>query len=104
MIADFRVDRCRGIYHNPGLNIRVMQRCGLVGVQIDQAVVEFTTPDAVKIGLDLVRKAQHLEPGEFMKLTINGSDIHLLPEVAERLGGSLLRKADRADDWQRAVH
>jgi hypothetical protein len=42
-----------------------------------------------------------LEPGDVIVLEISGIEVLLLPETAMKIGGAILRKADRADDWQR---
>lgn len=68
----------------------------------DQAL-EMGTPVAVKVGLALaVAGNECIHTGDMVKLAINGTELHLFPEKALQLGGILAKKADRADDWQRA--
>ncbi len=96
------VDRVRGLYSDPGGALRVGHRNGLLFLQRDAKSMEITTTEAANTCLALGRMVSKLEPGEFIVLTINGEAIHLLPEVALKLSGALLRKADAADDWQLA--
>lgn len=68
---------------------------------LDNAPILLNTPDAVKIGYELCRMESQSEEGELIILTINGRDVMLIPSQARQVGGVLLKKADRADDWQR---
>jgi hypothetical protein len=64
--------------------------------------LEMTIPIAAKVGFALAKNGgacRYL--GDFVFIEVGGEEIHLLPADAEQLGGVMLRKADRADDWQR---
>ena len=104
MDSDIGVRVARGVYHNPGMEIRVGHWCGRVGMSLGESRVWFRTPDAHATGLSLCRKATTLTPGEFVVLRVNGHDVPLAAGDAVRIGGALLRKADAADDWQRINH
>jgi len=102
------VDRKKqpGIYRPRVTKLVARQEQGSVVVFIDDRRLEMTTPIAVKVGFSLCKNGgAWLEPDDRVLLEISGTEILLLPEIAVRLGGAILRKADRADDWQReTVH
>lgn len=69
--------------------------CGLKQVQM-------SIPVAAKIGHALANNGgAALYLGGVVLLDIGGERYSLMGEPAIQLGGVLLRKADRADDWQR---
>lgn len=103
--SHIQVDRIKVMLYVPPAVDRIVARTRgpftyiLVG---DQAL-EMGTPVAVKVGLALAAAGDEcIHTGDMVKLAINGTELHLLPERALQLGGILARKADRADDWQRA--
>jgi hypothetical protein len=100
MDSDISVRIARGGYMNPGMSIRVGHWHGQVRLDLGDSHAWFRTPEAVKAGLNLVRKAATVGKDEFLVIRVNGRDIHLMPEHAHRIGSALLRKADAADDWQ----
>jgi hypothetical protein len=65
---------------------------------------QVSTVQAIETCLALGKAVAKLEPGEHVVLTIGGESLHLPHEVALKVSGALLRKADAADDWQRLFH
>ena len=94
--------RKNGVYLPQTGNAVVRAENRNVVLFIEGKRLEMTTPVAVKVGLALVRNGGGiLEPGDVIVLEISGIEVLLLPETAIKIGGAILRKADRADDWQR---
>lgn len=85
-------------------NIVVRTEYGLVILFVDDKRLEMSTPVAVKIGLALCLTSDVTVQREIVVFNISGFEVLLLPETAMRIGAAILRKADRADDWQRAIH
>lgn len=86
---------------DPG-RITLRKEFGNVVLFYQDKRLEMSTPVAVKIGLALVKHGGGvLEPSDIVVLSISGVEVLLLPETATRIGGALIRKADKADDWQR---
>lgn len=84
-------------------DIRTRARGGRVHMLIGTKALEMTTPVAVKVGFALAKNGGAcMYLGDVVSLEIGGEEFHLLPAVAVQLGGILMLKADRADDWQRA--
>ena len=75
----------------------------LVVLWLDGTKVEMTTPVASKIGLALAMGYTTAEPGDLVIMRVNGTEVQLVPLQARQLGGVVLKKADRADDWQRQL-
>jgi hypothetical protein len=98
------VDLKRGVFLDPGTPVRIGQRYDKVVLLQGAKGVQIDTPTAVRTGFQLVKLSDQVLAGEFIALRIDGEELHLLPEVARQIGGALIRKADRADDFQRAVH
>lgn len=98
------VTRKKTVYVPSVEKARVRFRNNLVYLFLDDLPIEMTTPMACKLGLQL---AIHGEWAFWMKeivlLVINGKEIYLLPEVARQIGGVMLKKADRSDDWQKKL-
>lgn len=95
------VSRVRNTPYVPEFRtIRARFRGPLCYLWFDDKRVEMRTPTAVAIGLELCRQESRAEPGELIVLTINRRNVTLLPDVARQVGGVLLRKAERADEWQ----
>lgn len=93
--------RMRVPYVEPRGAIVVRAEHGAVVLFAGSKRVEMTTIVAHRIGLRIARNlVPQLAAGELVVLTINGERIELLGEVALRVAGALLRKADDADDWQ----
>jgi acetyl-CoA carboxylase alpha subunit len=63
--------------------------------------IELSTPRAVELAMALVKEAGLAQNGEVVVLMINRVDLELHPQLATQIGGALVRKADKADDWQR---
>lgn len=63
--------------------------------------VELSTPAATELGLALVKEGGLVQYGEVVVLSINHVDLEIPSELALQIGGALVRKADKADDWQR---
>lgn len=104
-----KVDRRTGVAYVPRAgNLAVRQELDKVVVFVDEKRLEMSTPVAVKIGLALcLRSDDHganVVKGEVIAFEISGFEVLLLPETAMSIGAAILRKADRADDWQRAFH
>ncbi len=98
------VDRKRqALYNAPLGDIRTRTRGGHVQMLIGTKMLDMTTPVAVKVGFALAKNGGAcMYLGDFVCFEIGGEEFHLLPAVAVQLGGMLMLKADRADDWQRA--
>lgn len=98
------VDRkSAALYTPPAGDIRARSRDGKVYVLMGAKVLEMTTPVAIKVGFALAKNGGAcICHGDVVALEIGGEEFHLLPDVAVQLGGVLMLKADRADDWQRA--
>jgi len=95
------VDKKSAVYLPQLGNAVVRREFDQVILFIDGKRLEMSTPVAVKIGLQLVRSAGTAQEGELVTLIISGVEVLLLPDTATRIGGAILRKADKADDWQR---
>lgn len=92
------------LYVPPMGECRARHRGGMVSMLIGAKYLEMTTPVAVKLGLALATNGgacQYL--GDVVSLNIGGDELTLLPEIAAKLGAVILRKADRADDFQRGI-
>ena len=79
-------------------------RGAMVQMMLGSKILEMTTPVAVKLGIALCTNGgacQYL--GDVVSLNIAGDELTLLPEIAAKLGAVILRKADRADDFQRGI-
>lgn len=98
-----RITRKKAIYV-PNIKRAVVRfRRNLVYLFLDDLPLEMTTPAAAKVGYQLCKHEALAEPGEIILLIINRQEFHLLPETARQIGGVMLKKADRADDWQRKL-
>lgn len=99
----FIVDRAKQeVYVPPKGDIRIAQRNEKVALLIGEKVVEMTTPVAVKVGFALSKNGGAcMYLGDVVTLSINGEMFYLLPKIAVQVGGGLMLKADKADDWQR---
>jgi len=73
---------------------------GSVFLFMDNSGVEMSTLTAHHIGYTIAMMVPNLAPDELIVIVINGEQIQLLPEVAQKVSTALLRKADDADDWQ----
>lgn len=83
--------------------IRARDREGKVYLLVGLKALEMTTPVAIKVGYALAKNGGAcMSLGDLVTLEIGGEEFHLLPAMAVQLGGALMLKADRADDWQRA--
>lgn len=84
--------------------IRARYRNDRVYILLGTKALEMTTPVAFKVGYAL---AQHggacFYQGDVVLFEIGGEEFTLLPETALQLGGVMLKKTDRADDWQREM-
>jgi len=67
---------------------------------INDKMLEMRTPVAHKTGFAMVKNAGEASPNEFVVLKVNGYALNFPPKSAKQVGGSLLRKADDADDYQ----
>ena len=99
------VDRRReAAYIPPGGDVRVQQAGRNVRLLLGTKMLEMTTPVAVKVGMSLAKNGgacQYL--GDVVLFEIGGEEFTLLPDTAVKVGGALLRKADKADDFQRRL-
>ncbi len=98
------VDRkSAALYRPPAGDVRTRNRDGKVYMLVGSKVLEMTTPVATKVGFALAKNGGAcICHGDVVALEIGGEEFHLLPDTAVQLGGALMLKADRADDWQRA--
>lgn len=82
--------------------LRARYRNDRVYLLLGGKALEMTTPIASKVGFALTRNGGAcFYQGDFVCFEIGGEEFHLLPSDALQLGGVMLKKADRADDWQR---
>lgn len=86
----------------PSPNIHVRAQGPWVVMLFGTSRIELTTPEAHKMAFQLIRTADNciLEQVEFVTLTINNADIEIPPQPARQLGAALLRKSDKADNFQ----
>lgn len=103
--ASIMVDRKKAsAYVPPPGAIRIRSQGPDVWLLIGDKILELTTPVAMKIAFALVGHAKECEgTPDFVVLAINGEELHLLPAIATQIGGALVKKADKADDWQRGI-
>jgi len=94
------IDLSAGFFTGNTKRIVLRDERGLVVMFINDAKIEFRTPAAHKAGFALVKKASQALPGEFVVMNINGQDIELPPAQAKKIGVSMLRRSDSADDYQ----
>jgi len=100
------VDRkaSNGVYVDPSENMICRVEFGHVLLLAGDNYIEMTTPIAAKVGMALCTNGgEAMTQGDWVVFTINNTEFTLLPEVAIRLGGVILKKSDRADDWQREL-
>ncbi len=89
----------------PKGDIRARYRHGCVYVLLDGKILQMTVPVAAKVGFALAKNGGAcMYLGDAVLLEINREKFTLPPGVALQLGGVILKKADRADDWQRETH
>lgn len=90
------------IFTPPSGKVTLRKEYGMVVLFFEDKRLEMSTPVAVKVGLALVKHGGGvLEANDVVVLNISGVEVLMLPETAARIGGALIRKADKADDWQR---
>lgn len=93
-----------GVYQPTVHSIRACCDGPDVVLLIGDTRLQMTTPVAVKVGLALgFNGGAWLEPDDAVLLEVSGIEVLLLPETAVRISGAILRKANQADDWQRAA-
>lgn len=99
------VDRVKqALYVPPVGDIRISTKFGMVYLTIGTKVLEMTTPVAVKVGFALAKNGGACQAlGDVVLFNIGGEQYTLLPDVAVQVGGGVLLKADKADDFQRRV-
>jgi hypothetical protein len=91
------------VYVPPAGELRVRMRNERVFVLWADQAFSMSTPIAVKAGMALARAAHVAEiAGDWVAFQIAQTRLVLLPEAARQLAGTMLRKADRADDYQRS--
>jgi hypothetical protein len=97
------VDRKRMAMFKPIVgDIRARFRGDKVYLLLGQKMLEMTTPIASKVGFALAKNGGAcMYLGDFVFMEIGGEEIHLAPADALQLGGVMLKKTDRADDYQR---
>jgi len=82
--------------------IRTRYRNDRVYILLGNKTLEMTTPIAAKVGFALAKNGGAcMYLGDFVCFEIGGEEFHLAPADALQLGGVMLKKTDRADDWQR---
>ena len=86
------------IIHTPTDNIVVRSRHGRVYMSIGKKVIELSTITAHKVGMAIIKSK--LDYNELVVLEINKERFEFLWQVAKKVAGALLRKADDADDYQ----
>jgi hypothetical protein len=64
--------------------------------------VTLTTPRATELAMALIKEGGLATDGEVVALVINRVDLELPAALVIQIGGALVRKADKADDYQRS--
>lgn len=83
-------------------DIRASARGRMVCLLLGSKALEMTTPVAVKVGFALAKNGGAcLYHGDMVLLEIGGEEFTLPPAIAVQLGGVMMLKADKADDFQR---
>jgi len=99
-----RVTRKKTFYIPNAEKATVRFRYNKVYLFLDDLCLEMTPPVAAKVGHQLVLHGEVAhEWGEVVLLIVNRKEINLLGEVARQIGGVMIKKADRSDDWQRGT-
>lgn len=101
IFSNASVTLARGPRPHLGARVRVGCWNGVVRVDVDEAHAWLSTPVAHSTGLALCQARP--DNGEAVVLRIDGRELSMPSDVAVRIGGALLRKADQADDWQLAL-
>jgi hypothetical protein len=92
------------LYRPPSGDIRARRRGGKVAVLMGTKQLEMTTPVAIKVGFALAKNGGAcMYLGDVVTFEIGGEEFTLLPAVAAQLGGVMMLKADKADDYQRGI-
>lgn len=97
------VDRKKqAMYVPPVSQIRVRSRGSFVYVLMGTKQLELTIPVAVKVGFALAKNGGAcMYLGDVVTFEVGGEEMTLLPATAVQLGGVMMLKADKADDFQR---
>jgi hypothetical protein len=97
------VDRKRQSLFVPFVGeMRARFRNDRVYVLLGTKALEMTTPVAFKVGYALAQNGGAcFYQGDVVSFRIGEEEFNLLPEQALQLGGVMLKKMERADDWQR---
>jgi hypothetical protein len=83
--------------------VRARFRNDRVYVLLGSKALEMTTPVASRVGFALAKNGGAcMYLGDFVFLEIGGEEFHFSPADAVQLGGVMLKKTDRADDWQKS--
>jgi len=92
----------KGIYPPPPDRLRARFRFDKAYILMGRHQLEMTTPVAHKLGFALATNGgAALYLGGVVLFEVGGERYSLPGESAIQLGGVLLKKVDRADDWQR---
>lgn len=85
-------------------DIRARRRGDKVYILLGAKQLEMTVPVAIKVGFALTKNGGAcMYLGDMVLLEIGGEEMTLLPAVAVQLGGVMMLKADKADDFQRRM-
>jgi hypothetical protein len=97
------VDRKRQSLFVPFVGeMRARFRNDRVYLLLGTKALEMTTPVAFKVGYALAQNGGAcFYQGDVVSFRIGEEEFNLLPEQALQLGGVMLKKMERADDWQR---
>lgn len=97
------VDRKRQSLFVPVMGeIRARHKAGEVQILLGGKMLTMGTPAAVKVGFALAKNGGAcMYLGDVVTLDIGGEEFTLPPAAAVQLGGVMMLKADKADDWQR---
>ncbi len=97
------VDHTLGVGVPPPGEIRARFRGEKVFLLMGLKQLEMSIPVAAKVGYALANNGgAALYLGGFVSLKVGGEKYSLPGETSIQLGGVLMKKTDRADDWQRA--
>lgn len=99
------VDRKKTQFCTPLIgDIRARRRGDKVYILLGSKQLEMTVPVAIKVGFALTKNGGAcMYLGDMVLLEIGGEEMTLLPAVAVQLGGVMMLKADKADDFQRRL-
>jgi hypothetical protein len=95
-----KIDKKSGVLKEIPPRISVKGQFDKVLLIIGDSTIQLTAPTAIKMGSAIAFKANELNGAEYVSLTINGKEVQIPKQEGIKIGRSLLRRADLADDFQ----